>query len=660
MSALFKFITRLLLLLVVLLVIVVIAVPAFLDPNDFKEEIVSQVQQATGRDLRIDGDLELSVFPWLGLKTGALTVGNSTGFDSEPFAEMAAADVSVKLLPLLNGRVETQTITLKGLRLNLSRDADGKANWQQSTPAGEAPVEAPVEAQAGQSPASKPMTFAVGGIVIEDAELHWRDLASGQSLVLDDIDINTGAVVHGQPITVHLDMGVNNQQPQMHGKVELDTVAVLEADDRTLRLQGLKLVLDLLGKGLPNGKLQASLQGDGGIDLDNKALKLAPLKLGLDESKLNGEIDIQAADKPQIGFRLVVDQLDLDAYAMPDDGQMAAAESPAATTAPAAAVTAGGPSGNTGATAETASAPLQLLRDLNLDGSIRIGHLTVSRMHFQDVIAEVRAADGVLKLEPADLKLYGGGFDGMLSLDARGERLKSRLQWTLDGVQLGQLLQDLNGKQSLSGTANLKADLSALGNTAEAITGSLSGNGNLALVDGAYTGIDLLYQLRLAKALFKGKNLPAPGRAVTDFAELLGSFQVRNGVIDNRDLSAKSPVLRVKGGGTIDLPAAGLNYGLKLKITGSLEGQTGKDLEKLKGYEIPMTLSGPLADPKVGVDLEELLKGELGNQLKKKFGKKLDEKLGGLLGTGQGGEDAGSSGDRLKDVIPGALKGLFR
>ena len=48
-----------------LLMICAIALFLFFDPNDFRDEISAEVKGATGRDLVIEGDLSLSVFPWI-------------------------------------------------------------------------------------------------------------------------------------------------------------------------------------------------------------------------------------------------------------------------------------------------------------------------------------------------------------------------------------------------------------------------------------------------------------------------------------------------------------------------------------------------------------------------------------------------------------------
>jgi AsmA protein len=44
-----------------------VALLIFFDPNDFRQEISDGVKEATGRDLVIEGDLSLSIFPWLAI-----------------------------------------------------------------------------------------------------------------------------------------------------------------------------------------------------------------------------------------------------------------------------------------------------------------------------------------------------------------------------------------------------------------------------------------------------------------------------------------------------------------------------------------------------------------------------------------------------------------
>ena len=62
-----------------------VALFLFFDPNDFRDEISASVKKETGRDLVIEGDLSLSVFPWIAVEIGRTQLGNAKGFGDEPF-----------------------------------------------------------------------------------------------------------------------------------------------------------------------------------------------------------------------------------------------------------------------------------------------------------------------------------------------------------------------------------------------------------------------------------------------------------------------------------------------------------------------------------------------------------------------------------------------
>ena len=78
------------------------------DPNDYKSYVAEWVESRTGRDFVIEDDLERTFFPWLGIETGGLRLGNAEGFGAEAFATAERAIVRVKILPLLLDRHSTR------------------------------------------------------------------------------------------------------------------------------------------------------------------------------------------------------------------------------------------------------------------------------------------------------------------------------------------------------------------------------------------------------------------------------------------------------------------------------------------------------------------------------------------------------------------------
>ena len=127
----------------------------------------------------------------------------------------------------------------------------------------------------------------------------------------------------------------------------------------------------------------------------------------------------------------------------------------------------------------------------------------------------------------------------------------------------------------------------------------------------------------------------------TDFAELSGTATVTNGIIRNKDLSLKSPLLRVTGEGKVGLPDESIDYLLTTKIVGSLEGQGGKALQELKGVAIPIRIGGTFGKPTWSPDLG----AAVGDTVKKKARKEIEKKSKDLLK------------DKLDDKL---LKGLFK
>ena len=92
----------------VLFVLAVVAVGALLFmPGDkiaqFAEE---QFEEATGRAITIGGDVRTSIYPVLGVRTGAISIANATWSDAGPMMQADGMSIGVDLMALLNGDVK--------------------------------------------------------------------------------------------------------------------------------------------------------------------------------------------------------------------------------------------------------------------------------------------------------------------------------------------------------------------------------------------------------------------------------------------------------------------------------------------------------------------------------------------------------------------------
>ena len=168
-----------------LVVIAAVALFLFFDPNDFRDEISAQVKEATGRDLLIEGDLSLSVFPWIAVNIGRTQLGNAEGFGDEPFLSFDEARLSVRLAPLLFQRTVTiGTATLDSFSLNLEVAADGKNNWDDLAEAGET---APDEESADTGDTQ---TLDIAEVRLSNASISFRDAQAGTANTISGLSLS--------------------------------------------------------------------------------------------------------------------------------------------------------------------------------------------------------------------------------------------------------------------------------------------------------------------------------------------------------------------------------------------------------------------------------------------------------------------------------------
>src|SRR5262245_26023043 len=75
---------------------------ASFDANRYRSAIEAQALAATGRELKIGGDLDVSFFPWIAITANDVTLANRAGFGDRPMLALKSAKARVKLMPLFS------------------------------------------------------------------------------------------------------------------------------------------------------------------------------------------------------------------------------------------------------------------------------------------------------------------------------------------------------------------------------------------------------------------------------------------------------------------------------------------------------------------------------------------------------------------------------
>ena len=277
MARLLKIILSIIATIVLLVVIAIAVLPHVISPNDFKPEIQAAIKDNLGRDLTIEGDLELSVFPWIGISTGKLILSNAAGFSDKPFAEITESELKVKLLPLLSKNIDVSRVILKGLTLNLSKNKQGVTNWDDLTKAKDAPAETTEDKQEDDIPAIA--ALAIGGISIEQAKIVWDDQQKNQYIEINNFNFSTGKLAFDEAIDIDLSLSIFNKQPEITEDLKLLTSLMVNEDFNQINLN--KLTIESLTKGndIPGKELAISLRADVAIDLTQQSVHISQLNL---------------------------------------------------------------------------------------------------------------------------------------------------------------------------------------------------------------------------------------------------------------------------------------------------------------------------------------------------------------------------------------------
>ncbi len=692
-----------------LIIAAAILIPMFVDPNDHKDRIVAEVKKATGRDLSIEGDIGLSVFPRLALELNGLTLSNAEGFAGEHFAAVRHAEVGVNLVPLLFKQLlEVDAVQIDGLKLNLAKSKKGVTNWDDMLENGKS--EGSSDAPQSPQPDGGLMAFTIGGLNITEADLVWDDQSSGERYQIENIYLKTGEVAPSRPVDLSFGMDLASSKPLLKSKIKLTSQLLVNPDKQVFSMQDVQLAVDLNGEGIPEEGVEALLEGNLFINLTTNTLDLhdlvfsaGKLKLSgrvqgeniqtdprfkgdinlaefnlrewmkqfglpvpetadeevlqslhvlsdftassdqlilsdllveLDQTKLKGKFEMVDFASPAYLFDLAVNSINVDRY-LPPVKQPASA-----------------PRTAKAGSQDEPLFPNEMLRKLRLDGSLRIDSMTINGLHAEAVLFKVRGRDGKLSLDHEIGRFYDGLMNGEVRLDVTGERPAVKLNQKVSRILSGPLLMDLTGKDTLLGSGNLDMQITSRGNTVKQLKRGLNGQLSFDFRDGAVKGFNLAKMIRDTKSRLKGEGAIALNEPEqTDFSELSGNATIENGVVNNQNLLAKSPYMRLEGSGKAYLLEEQLKYSIRPVIVNTPEGQGGEALQELVGIPIPVRIKGNWNNPEFSIELAKILEEQQKAKLKQKFDEKVDEKIGEKLEE--------KVPDELKDKLKDKLKNLF-
>ena len=614
--------------LVVLIIAAVIIIPQVIDVHKYKPMIEQKVEAATGRSFTFGDDMDISVFPWVGVKLTDLHLGNPAGYSAKDMVSVKNFEVRLKVMPLLSKRIEVKTFVLDSPEIYLEKLKNGAANWQ-GIGSPQEKKEVKESREKSSSDQGLPIEdLVVGNFAITNGQLIYVDQGTDLKKEITELNLNLEnlsldnpvgillrAQIDGKPVSLEGTVGPIGKEP---GKGMVAVDFVLKAlEELEVRLTGglmdpmvnptVDMTLEI--SSFSPRKLFAALNQPFPVQTkDPSALDAVSLKtrlkgnsnnlslsggeFQLDDSKLIFSASAKEFSKPNLTFDLQLDGIDLDRY-LPElvatQEPSPAVETTAKKADPARKKTDYGP-----------------LRKLVLDGKLKVGKITAHGATVENVVVHILAKNGIITIDPFGLNLYQGKIASTVELNVQKDTPGTKLTLDASGIQAGPLMRDALQKEIIEGTLKADIGLSIAGETSDMIKQTLTGQGDILFVDGAIIGIDLAGMVRNVTSKLGVGEKPAE-KPRTDFAELKIPFTAKNGLVNTKGISLISPLIRTLVTGDVNLVKESLDLRVEPKFVSTLKGQG--DAQERSGLMVPVLITGAFSSPKIRPDLKGMIGG---------------------------------------------------
>lgn len=591
---------------IVLVVILAIAA-SFLFPwklNFLRGTIADKVEQSTGRQLTVDGDLTLYWLQGPRITADKLRFANPSWAGRPDMLTVDRVDATVSLGNLIHKRLVLPRVNVDAPDLQLEESADGRRNWyldKKQSDSSTAPTideltftkghlayvvkhkDTDVEVDAATISA-KPEAGAASGIELK-ASGKWNGLklagtaTGGNVLRLRD-----------QTIPYDFDLKAVIGQTHVAAAGNVTGITAVKAARFKLDLSGATLGEwhRIAGVGLPETPAYSTR---GEVTLSDRVWHYDRFTGRFGSSDIAGSVAFESREKrPFISGTMVSKQLDLADFA-PTVGK-----SPAPRTAAAKAAT------NAPAPRPAKLLPQQTFSTQKwstLDADIRFEGKNIKNagaLPFDNLNMHAVMQDTVLSLTPLSFGFAGGQMGGDFRFDGRANPIQTHVSARFRDLQLERLVPSLKNTKAALGRLNGTVKLDGKSNSIAAMLATSNGSAQLAMGRGQLS--DLLVELlgldapNILRYLVGGDRRTNVRCGIADLGMTNGLLATRSMLLDT-----DNTLIRVDGNANF------ADERLDLKVT-----PLPKHVSILVA-RTPFTVTGTFAAPKVSPDATLALRG---------------------------------------------------
>jgi len=532
---------------VVLALLVALALFISFGLNTLRGPISRAVTNATGRELVIDGKIR-AVWSWLHprFRVEKVTFANADWAKEDYLFSADAVEAEVRLLPLLGGFIVLPQVRLEGAEVNLEQDEQGRRNWI-------------LDAQRDKE--KKDSRVSIELLTLDQGHLSYADAALDIDLQADlntdgsgvvfavvgtyqGLDLSasghSGPVLslrdESSPFPLKAEARIGDTQVKVDGTIT--GLVGLKAIDTHVSVSGktMEELYWIVNVALPSTKPYSTT---GHLTRKGTFVRYDDFTGKVGGSDIAGFLQVDTAGKRPV----MQGDLQSKVVDLADLGVIVGTEEPK----------------EDGVLPDK---PFDPARWDSVDADVRVKAGTIRRpesLPLQNLSARIQMKDRVLTLNPLEFGIAGGKFAGPVTLDGRKETILADLQMRVQKLQLGQLFPTIQSNKASVGDISGLVELKGAGNSVAQMLGSSNGKIGFFMDGGE---ISKFMMELVAMDVWGVAKVKLQGDKPVEVRCAVADFNVKDGVMNTNAFLFDTAVVKIEGGGTINLKTEEMNLKL--------------------------------------------------------------------------------------------------
>jgi len=253
----------------------------YIDTREFRSLFTDTLSRATGREVRLVGELNINLWPKILLEVGGLTIGEDPAFGVEPFARFETIHVNVRVLPLIARKIMIESVFVDGLQVAVIADENGRFNLESVLGNFDG---------SGATSVQNNWAFSLSNIEIDNTDVLFMDRGDDRVWRLSGISLRTGDIRADSPVPVTVGSGFSSDALGIQADFALTGLVSFNPEMSDLRLGDATVTATVHGDFLPEGAAPGELTSRVAFDWEHRTVSLDDLQVRLLGLRAEGSI----------------------------------------------------------------------------------------------------------------------------------------------------------------------------------------------------------------------------------------------------------------------------------------------------------------------------------------------------------------------------------